>query len=88
MWLSVPWRGCSHGCCMGPTRRVITDHLAYLALHATRLCTWRRSVGHGMILQRTHKSCCASQEPELLLAAIVVAFASLVKVVSRPPAQL
>ena len=38
-----------------------------------------------MILQRTHKSCCASQEPELLLAAIVVAFASLVKVVSRPP---
>ena len=47
-----------------------------------------RSVGHGVILQRTHKSCCASQEPELLLAAIVVAFASLVKVVSRPPAQL
>ena len=47
-----------------------------------------RSVGHWVILQRTHKSCCASQEPELLLAAIVVAFASLVKVVSRPPAQL
>ena len=48
-------------------------------MSATKAHSTCRSVGHGVLLQRTHKSCCASQEPELLLAAIVVAFASLVK---------